>query len=52
MNKKDFDEGFNAGWMSCIMTLRIAVRERITTNEALKKLDSADVIREMARLKT
>jgi hypothetical protein len=51
MSKKEFDEGFDAGWMSCIMALRIALRERITVGEALRKLDPEEVICEMGRLR-
>jgi hypothetical protein len=46
-NKADFEEGYDAGWMACILTLRIAFRERITTEKALKKLDPKDVVIEM-----
>lgn len=49
--KEDFDEGFDAGWMSCIMALRIALKEKITIGEALRKLDAEEVICEMERLK-
>jgi hypothetical protein len=49
--KQDFDEGFDAGWMSCLMTLRIALRRRITIGEAIKELDPIEVIYEMKRLK-
>lgn len=51
MSQKEFDEGFDAGWMSCVMALRIAYREKITIGEALRKLDPEEVIHEMGRLR-
>jgi hypothetical protein len=51
INKSDFDEGYDAGWMACILTLRIAFSEKITMEKALKKLNPADVIAEMRRRK-
>lgn len=51
MDENSFDEGYDAGWIACILTLKIAFKKRITIENAMKELNPEDVVREVWRLR-
>lgn len=47
----DFDDGYDAGWIACILTLRTASHKGITVEDALKQLSPIEVVNLMHGMK-